>query len=106
MLGGVGMKRGEELNQPRVLSSFFCLFVERTERKYIEGAMLCASVTVTPQSIDKTLDSLLYLDPLSLSLSLHSPIFLCFFLFYYNFIFFSLSFGLLLLLFRVNAFIY
>ena len=27
--------------------------------------MLCASVTVTPQSIDKTLDSLLYLDPLS-----------------------------------------
>lgn len=24
------------------------------------GAMLCASVTVTPQSIDKTLDSLLF----------------------------------------------
>ena len=38
--------------------------------------MLCASVTVTPQSIDKTLDSLLYLDPLSPCTLLYSFSFL------------------------------
>ncbi len=49
----MGMERGEGGGIESVQGSF-----ERKEGKKKRGAMLCASVTVTPQSIDTTLDSL------------------------------------------------